>query len=499
MNKIFGYIKNLIDYGIENNLIDKDDKIYIRNEILSQLNLDEYIEPIENTKLKYVEDILDNICSWAVETNLIEDTLGERELFDTKIMGILTKRPSEVIREFKENYKINPEKATDVFYKFSKKNNYIREKRIGRNLHWYWNSEFGNLEITVNLAKPEKDPRDIEREGKLKKSAYPKCLLCKENIGYKGRGNHPARQNLRVIPLELCGKKWNLQYSPYVYYNEHSIIFSDIHEPMKIGRETFERIVDFLDFLPHYFIGSNADLPIVGGSILSHDHYQGGKHEFPMAKSKIEKSFQMEKFPDIECGRVKWPMSVIRIRGKNKTSMIEASEYILKKWREYEDLNVEIKAYTEKTPHNTITPIGRKKDNIYEMDLVLRNNKTTDEYPMGIFHPHEEVHNIKKENIGLIEVMGLAVLPGRLHKEMEDLIEISKKKEWEEIINKNENLIKHKNWLKNILQNNEKITKKILEEEIGKIFEKVLEHAGVFKRDEKGIRAFDKFLENLNK
>lgn len=500
MDKIYIYIELLINYSLKNNLIDTEDKIFCINNILSILKLNEWKVPDKKENiiiLESIEDILDKITNWAIEQGLIENTLGEKELLDTKIIGILTPKPSEVIKKFNMDYKISPEKATNNFYKFSKITNYIREKRIAKNLHWISQTDYGDMEITVNLAKPEKDPKDIEKEKNFPKSSYPKCLLCIENVGYSGNINHPARQNHRIIPLNLKEERWNFQYSPYVYYNEHSIIFSNEHRPMKISKLTFERILDFLEQMPHYFIGSNADLPIVGGSILSHDHYQGGNHEFPMAKSQIEYEFTMKNFPEINCGIVKWPMSVIRLKGSNKIRMAEAAEYILDKWKEYMDEDVNIRAYTDEIPHNTITPIGRKKENYFEIDLVLRNNRTTNEFPMGIFHPHQEVHNIKKENIGLIEVMGLAVLPGRLNEELNSILKIYSDETWEEKLKADSSLVKHSDWIKNLKNKYQELDENILKKEVGNIFLQVLEDSGVFKRDFNGKKAFLKFISTL--
>lgn len=497
MENIYSLIKTLLEYSKENKLIGKYDEIVARNYILKDLGLNDWKEE-EIVGYDSVEDILDRICDWAIEKNIIEDSLGERELFDTKLMGYLTPTQTQIIEKFENDYQISPEIATKNFYIFSQKTNYIREKRIAKNLHWYSNTDYGDMEITVNLAKPEKDPKDIIKEKNMPKSSYPSCLLCIDNIGYSGRASHPARQNHRVIPLELGNEQWYFQYSPYVYYNEHSIIFSQEHRPMKISRNTFERILEFVEKYPHYFIGSNADLPIVGGSILSHDHYQAGCHEFPMAKAPIETEIKIENLENIKIGIVKWPMSVIRLTSLDKEALIDFSEYVLEKWKNYSDETVGVHSKTEDTPHNTITPIARRRGAEYEIDLVLRNNRTSLEHPMGIFHPHTEVHNIKKENIGLIEVMGLAVLPGRLEKEIKELVDVLKEKNWEEKIKNDNELSKHFYWIKDIKEKRDKeITMDLLKEEIGKTFSVVLEHSGVFKRDVKGQQAFLKFINSL--
>ncbi|MGL5050017.1 MAG: UDP-glucose--hexose-1-phosphate uridylyltransferase [Fusobacteriaceae bacterium] len=505
MTTICSAITAVLNYGIENKLIGKYDRIVAQNGILKSLKMDTFSE--EESVLKpeiQIHEILDFITNWAVEKEIISDSLIDRELLDTEIMGHITPSPSVVINKFMKKHETSPAIAAKEYYNFSKQTNYIRMDRINKNMHWYSNTEYGDLEITVNLSKPEKDPKDIIRERSMPASSYPKCLLCYENVGYAGRVNHPARQNHRIIPVTLTKEEWFLQYSPYVYYNEHAILFCGEHRPMKIEKKSFERLVEFVDFLPNYFIGSNADLPIVGGSILSHDHFQGGNHDFPMAKSELEKEFKLQNYPDIKCGIVKWPMSVVRISGKNRDEIVEASEKILNAWKNYSDYELEIHSFTESTPHNTVTPIARMRDGKYEMDLVLRNNRTSDEHPMGIFHPHSEVHHIKKENIGLIEVMGLAVLPGRLKDEMRALISSLKCENSLEIIEKNPELNKHFNWIKEILAKYENVKTKseneieeILKSEIGNRFSTVLEHAGVYKRDEKGVVGFNKFMNSL--
>ena len=490
-------IQELLNYGLQKELIDSCEEIYSRNLLLDVLNLKEWKKEEPKTG-RDLEIILLDICHWAIENSLINDSPSEMELLDTKLMNCITPRPKEVINKFNNDFKISPEKATANYYEFSKNTNYIRDARIKRNLHWFSNTPYGDLEITINLAKPEKDPKDIEREKNMPKSSYPSCLLCLDNVGYSGRLNHPARQTHRVIPMNLKSENWYFQFSPYVYYNEHSIVFCEDHRPMKMGKDTFDRLLEFIEIFPHYCIGSNADLPIVGGSILSHDHYQAGKHTFPMEKAPIENKFQMKDFPEVSCGTIKWPMSVIRISSKNKETLSEAAEYIFEKWKNYSDETVDIIAYSEGIPHNTVTPIARKVGDEYQIDLALRNNRTSDEHPMGIFHPHSEVHNIKKENIGLIEVMGLAILPGRLQEEMILLEKELQNPNWQITLKENPTLGKHYDWIKNIVSKRDNIvTLDILKEEIGKTFSTVLEHAGVFKRDDTGKKAFKNFTDIL--
>lgn len=499
---IYVEIEKLLAFALSAGLIEEEDKVYSRNSLLSVFNLDDCEEvSVENLPIEKPYEILDRMCSWAAEKGIIEDTFDERDLFDTKIMGEITPRPSEVIKKFKKDYEISPEKATDNYYAFSQNTNYIRTDRIAKNLHWLADTEYGNIEITVNLSKPEKDPRDIAKAKLAPQSSYPKCLLCKENEGYAGRMNHPARQNHRIIPVTLTNEPWFLQYSPYVYYNEHCILFSGEHRPMKISRGSFERVLEFVDIFPHYFVGSNADLPIVGGSILSHDHFQGGHHDFPMAKACAEETFTIKGFEDVAVEKVKWPMSVIRLRGKSKEKLVELSDKILTAWRGYSDEKCDIFAFTGDTPHNTITPIARKKGTEYEIDLVLRNNRTSEEYPLGIFHPHQELHHIKKENIGLIEVMGLAVLPGRLKEEMGILAELMIKPNASELIRGNEKVEKHADWCDEILKKYNDITaeniENIIKIEIGVAFSKVLENAGVYKQDENGKEGYRRFINSL--
>jgi len=497
-------VERLIQYGLRKGLISEWDVDYTRNRILEVLCLDEIEEAnIGDMDSTSPVGILERILDWAVQSGkLDENTVTYRDLFDTKIMGCLVGRPSEIIQTFNDRYnKMGPNAATSYFYQLSKDSHYIRADRVVKNEHWITSTPYGDLEITINLSKPEKDPKAIAAARLLKESAYPKCLLCKENEGYAGRVNHPARQNLRAIPIQLAGERWYFQFSPYVYYNEHAIIFSAEHVPMKICKNTFERILEFVDQFPHYFLGSNADLPIVGGSILSHDHFQGGNHEFPMAKAKIEREFTFSAFPNVKVGIVKWPMSVIRLQGENRSELVELADYILKKWKNYNDESVGIRAFSGCTPHNTITPIARRRGSLFELDLVLRNNRTSDEHPLGIFHPHGEVHHIKKENIGLIEVMGLAVLPGRLKEELQVLAGCLVHENYVEQIQSQPNIMKHFEWAKAVKRKYPNLSESnvltILKEEVGLVFVKILEHAGVFKRDVEGQKAFGRFIETI--
>ena len=492
-------VNRLINFASQNNLIDKLDEVYASNLLLEVLNLDEFKEVKVNEKLQTATPILENILNYAVEKGMIEDTNTQRDLFDTKIMNALMPRPSEVIKTFNEKYKRNKEEATNYYYKISIASNYIRKDRTDKNIVWKTPTEYGDLDITINLSKPEKDPKDIAKAKFIKSTSYPKCLLCKQNEGFRGNINHPARQNHRIIPMEFAGENWFLQYSPYVYYNEHCIILNEKHTPMKIYRKTFENLLGFVETLPHYFAGSNADLPIVGGTILSHDHYQGGHYKFAMEVALVEETFKIKGYENTKVSRVKWPMSVIRLSGKNKEEIIDLAEHILNTWKNYSDETVDILHESKVELHNTITPIARIKDGEYELDLVLRNNRTNETYPMGIFHPHSEVHHIKKENIGLIEVMGLAVLPARLKNELNTIGQLLVLGVND--IDNNKDLNHHSKWYKQIKEkynniNNENV-EQILKDEVGKKFSKVLEHAGVFKRDEKGIKAFNKFINSL--
>lgn len=495
-------IRELVQYGLLTGLIEKEDQIYTTNRLLELFELDELEEAEENIEVTVedLERILGEMLDYAYEKGILsENGVVYRDLFDTRIMSMLVPRPSEVIREFHDKYEKDPKQATDYFYQLSQDTDYIRRYRIKKDQKWISSTKYGDLDITINLSKPEKDPKAIAAAKNAKQSGYPKCLLCMENEGYAGRINHPARQNHRVIPVTINGSRWGFQYSPYVYYNEHCIVFNSSHIPMKIEHDTFCKLFDFVKQFPHYFVGSNADLPIVGGSILSHDHFQSGNYEFAMARAPIERVFTVQGFTDVDAGVVNWPMSVIRISHENPDRLIALADVILEKWRGYSDEAAFIFAETDGEPHNTITPIARKRGDKFELDLVLRNNITTEEHPLGVYHPHAKLHHIKKENIGLIEVMGLAVLPARLKGEMERLAEAVLSGA---DLRKDEELSKHADWVEEFLpkyprvdQNN--ITE-ILHKEIGNVFMEVLEDAGVYKRDEAGQAAFDRFLSTLS-
>ncbi len=492
-------IKKLVCYALNTGLIKDCDKVYATNRILEVLRLDEYEEPTENYDNVDLEITLKELLDFATQNGILEnDSVVYRDLFDTKLMACLMPMPHEVIEKFNALYEESPEKATDYFYKLSCDSDYIRRYRIKKDMRWSVPSEYGEIDISINLSKPEKDPKAIAAAKLQKQSGYPKCMLCKECEGYAGRTNFPARQNHRVIPITINDTQWGFQYSPYVYYNEHCIVFNGEHTPMKIEKATFVKLFDFIKLFPHYFLGSNADLPIVGGSILSHDHYQGGHYTFAMAKAPIEKHFTVSGFEDIEAGTVKWPLSVIRLRSKDADRIIELADIILKKWRAYTDEEAFIFAETDGEPHNTITPIARKTGDTFELDLALRNNITTEEYPLGVYHPHDIYHHIKKENIGLIEVMGLAVLPSRLKEELALLGEyIVENKD----IRSNEVLEKHADWVEEFKKNYSSITKEnvdeILKAEVGKVFVGVLEDAGVYKCTEDGRKAFMRFIDTV--
>ena len=491
-------INRLLNFAKQQALMSQSDEIYSANRLLDLLHVAEFVPEEINETLETATPILENILDYAVAEKIIDNTVNKRDLFDTRIMDCVMPRSNEVIRKFRKDYNEYPQLATDNYYKLSIASNYIRKTRIDKNIVWISGTEYGDLGLTINLSKPEKDPRDIAKAKTVKSTGYPKCLLCRENEGFAGHAGHPARETHRLIPLNFRGHQWFLQYSPYTYYNEHCIVLNSDHIPMKISRDTFENICDFISEFPHYFVGSNADLPIVGGSILSHDHYQGGHYTFPMAMAPIEKKYSFKDFPNVEGGRVNWPMSTLCIKSENREELINLAEKILNAWRSYSDESVRILAQTD-APHNTITPIGRRRKAAYELDLVLRNNRTSEEHPLGIFHPHAEVHHIKKENIGLIEVMGLAVLPARLKDEMSHVKENLLK--GTDDISGFEDIAKHTDWYKKIREKyaniNEGNADKILRDEIGIVFSKVLTHAGVFKRDEKGQAAFDKFAETL--
>ena len=491
-------IGKLVEYGIRTGLTPVCEKNYTINLLLDIFGEDEYVQPDEMPKEIDLEETLRELLDEAVSRGMIEDSIVYRDLLDTKLMNCLMPRPAQVQAEFWERYKEDPEKATDYFYKLSQDSDYIRRYRVKKDQKWTVDSVYGKMDITINLSKPEKDPRAIAAAKLAKASSYPKCLLCMENEGYAGRTNHPARENHRIIPITVNDSAWGFQYSPYVYYNEHCIVFNGQHTPMKIDRSAFVKLFDFVKQFPHYFLGSNADLPIVGGSILSHDHFQGGHYTFAMAKAPIEKPVSIPGYEDVEAGIVKWPLSVLRIRHKDEKRLIDLATHVLEVWRSYTDEEAFIFAETEGEPHNTITPIARKVDGVYELDLTLRNNITTEEHPLGVYHPHAQYHHIKKENIGLIEVMGLAVLPARLKEEMELLEEyILENKD----ISSNEKIQKHADWAAEFLPSCEKITKEnvhqILQQEIGKVFVHVLEDAGVYKCDEAGRERFMRFIRNL--
>lgn len=497
---IYQSIDKLISYGLLTGLIEEYDVNYVRNKILTRLGLDAYDETTAQCQsVEELSEILKDITDYAVANGIVEvDSVVYRDIFDTEIMDILTPYPSAVIKTFNDNYAKSPKEATDYFYKLSCDNNYIRRDRIKKDIKWVADSDYGEIEITINCSKPEKDPKAIAAAKLQKQSSYPKCQLCVENEGYGGRADHPARQNHRIIPVEICGEKWGFQYSPYVYYNEHCILLNSQHTPMVIDKTVFSKLLDFIRQFPHYIVGSNADLPIVGGSILTHEHFQGGNHIFAMHNAKSEKFYEIKGFGDVQVSRLNWPMSVIRLKSENKSQIVELSDRILSSWRGYSDEDAFIFAQTDGTPHNTITPIASMQGKEYVMDLVLRNNITTDEHPLGVYHPHAELHHIKKENIGLIEVMGLAVLPSRLVAEM-DAVAAALVSGAD--MNSDEKTAKHKEWADNIKQSYPQLNKDnvddIIKKEIGKVFVRVLEHAGVYKRDEKGMAAFDRFINNI--
>ncbi|MBR3942129.1 MAG: UDP-glucose--hexose-1-phosphate uridylyltransferase [Clostridia bacterium] len=494
---IYQNIDKLISYGLLTGLIGEYDKMYVRNRLLTKLKLDEYEETGATcTDVSELDEILEGILDYAAGKGLLENnSVVYRDIFDTEIMDTLTPYPSTVINTFNNLYEKSSKEATDYFYKLSCDNNYIRRGRIKKDVKWEVDSPYGEIEITINRSKPEKDPKAIAAAKNMAQASYPKCQLCVENEGYGGRVNHPARQNHRIIPIEIQGQSWCFQYSPYVYYNEHCIVFNSKHIPMVIDRSVFGKLLDFVTRFKHYIIGSNADLPIVGGSILTHEHFQGGNHVFAMHRAKSEKFYTVKGFEDIEVSRLDWPMSVIRLVGTDKEKIIELSDKILCAWRGYTDEDAFIFAETDGTPHNTITPIASMRDGKYTMDLVLRNNITTKEYPLGVYHPHNELHHIKKENIGLIEVMGLAVLPSRLVEELDAVADaILNNKD----LSADEKTASHAEWAKEVVENHPELNADnvdaILKEEVGKVFVTVLEHAGVYKRDEKGKADFDKFM-----
>lgn len=489
-------ISELVSYGMLNGLITEDDKVYVINRLLELFDKKDFVWSDE--QVRPIHLILEDMMNYAIEQGIMEDdTITTKDLFDTKIMGLITPMPSQVREKFQRLYSESPKLATDYYYKFSQDTNYIRRDRIEKDEKWTTDTEYGQIDITINLSKPEKDPRDIAKAATAKKNEYPKCLLCEENEGYAGHISHPARQNHRIIPVTLDGEQYYLQYSPYVYYNEHCIVFNEKHIPMKIDHAVFCKLLEFVAQFPHYTIGSNADLPIVGGSILSHDHFQGGRYTFAMARAPYDYRFTLKGYDDLNAGVVRWPMSVIRLQGKDISLLADAADHILQSWRTYTDEKAFIFSETNKTPHNTITPIARIHEDLYELDLVLRNNITTAECPWGVYHPWEQYHHIKKENIGLIEVMGLAVLPARLKREMamlEDAILTGQD------IRSNPEIEKHAEWAaewKDKYDLTEENIHSVIQDEIGRVFVKVLECAGVYKRTEEGKKAFERFLRTL--
>ena len=497
---IYKAIDRLIGYGLKKGLLEKEDIDYTRNRLLYTLCLPSYEGNGEVVECKEeLVCILSDIIQYALDTGLVSDSITEQDLFDTKVMDCILGRPSEIVRKFNELLKKSPKEATDWYYDFSKATNYIREDRIIKDVKWQADSPYGKLDITINLSKPEKDPKAIAAAKKMVQTGYPKCLLCRENEGFAGDMNKPARENHRLIPLTLSGENYFLQYSPYVYYNEHCIILNEGHVPMKIDRAVFLKLLEFTEKFPHYMAGSNADLPIVGGSILTHDHFQGGNYEFPMARAGLREEVQFKGYEDIRAGVVDWPMSVIRLTGKDYKKISELADKILGIWRGYSDEAVDVLAESDGEPHNTITPIARRRGDDFEIDLVLRNNRTTEEYPLGIFHPHDKLHHIKKENIGLIEVMGLAVLPGRLKSEMDSLrTALLEGKD----IREDEVLGKHADWVDEFMVKhkdfNKDNAKEIIRQEIGLVFSEVLTDAGVYKDDEKGRKGILRFIERVN-
>ena len=491
--KIETYIDSLVSYAMNRGLAEPDDHVVLVNRLLDLLRKDDY-EPSDEPQTEDLEEILKGLLDYAVEKGLCDDGITARDIFDTRIMGALTPMPREVIGIFRYLYLENPEAATDWYYKFSCDTDYIRRYRIAKDMRWKYASSYGEMDITINLSKPEKDPKAIAAAKNAPQTAYPKCQLCVENEGYAGRMNHPARANHRIIPIQVAGEDWRLQYSPYVYYNEHCIVFNSRHTPMKIDKSAFRKLLSFVDAFPHYFVGSNADLPIVGGSILSHEHFQGGHYTFAMETAPVEKEVSFQGFEDIRAGIVKWPMSVIRLTGADPERIADLADKILLAWRGYSDESVGVIAFSDGEPHNTITPIARRRGQDFELDLVLRCNITTAEHPMGVFHPHADKHNIKKENIGLIEVMGLVVLPSRLKKELTDLAEA--------LVTGaplTGDLEKHAAWVSGM---NYEFTAEnaldILLQETGKVFAAVLEDAGIYKNTEEGKAAFQAFVNYVN-
>lgn len=496
--KLYENIKKLVQYGIDTGLTPECERIYTTNLLLDLMRENSYEDVACDLSDIVLEDVLHDLFDEACARGIIEDDITSRDLFDTKLMNALLPRPAQVQQTFREQYEISPEAATAYYYKFSQDSDYIRRYRIKKDQKWTVDTAYGTLDITINLSKPEKDPKAIAAARNSAASSYPKCQLCMENEGYAGRADHPARENHRIIPITINDSDWGFQYSPYVYYNEHCIVFNGEHTPMKIERNTFVKLFDFIKLFPHYFLGSNADLPIVGGSILSHDHFQGGHYTFAMAKAPVIRSFTVKGYEDVTAGIVKWPLSVIRLQCADESRIIDLADHILRTWRGYTDPDAFIFAETDRQPHNTITPIARKRGDLYELDLTLRNNITTEEHPLGVYHPHAALHHIKKENIGLIEVMGLAVLPARLKSELELLKEyILEGKD----IRSNDSIEKHADWVDEFLPNYPEINasnvEEILQQEVGKVFCQVLEDAGVYKCTPEGMEAFERFTNTL--
>ena len=495
--KIETYIDSLVSYAMNRGLAEPVDHQVLTNRLLDILRRDDY-EPSEEPQSEDLEEILAGLLDYAVGQGLCEDNITARDIFDTRLMGAVTPMPREVVRTFEERYAADPVAATDWYYRFSCDTDYIRRYRIAKDMRWKYPSEYGEMDITINLSKPEKDPKAIAAAKNAPQTAYPKCQLCRENEGYAGRMNHPARANHRIVPIKICGEDWCLQYSPYVYYNEHCIVFNSRHVPMKIDRAAFEKLLDFVKAFPHYFVGSNADLPIVGGSILSHEHFQGGHYRFAMESAELEREVRFKSFEDIHAGIVKWPMSVIRLNGRQPERLAELADKILTCWRSYSDESVGVIAFSDGEPHNTITPIARRRGDLYELDLVLRCNITTPEHPLGVFHPHADKHHIKKENIGLIEVMGLAVLPSRLKQELTDLASaiVSGAD-----ISADPVLGKHGDWVAQLKQQYTFTAENALDillKETGRVFAGVLEDAGVYKNNPEGRAAFARFVDAVN-
>ncbi|HLR53103.1 MAG TPA: UDP-glucose--hexose-1-phosphate uridylyltransferase [Pseudogracilibacillus sp.] len=489
-------LQKLLNKAKSEGLLHEQDEVYARNQMMSLLNKTSFSSDSEAETQDSIPNLLDLLVQEAIKENIIEDVFDAKEQLQANLMNCLLPLPSQVTSTFYEHYREHPEQATNYFYELSKQSNYIQMNRIAKNIQYKTDSPYGKLDITINLSKPEKDPEQIKRERKLKQSNhYPLCLLCRENEGYAGRTGYPARANHRIIPVELNEETWFLQYSPYVYYNEHSIVLSEEHRPMQINEETFRNLVDFIDMFPHYFIGSNADLPIVGGSILSHDHYQAGHYDFPMAEAPELFSFDMTAFPNVTASVLEWPLSVVRLQSETKAELIQAANHVFLTWKTYTDASQDIFAETENTPHNTVTPIARKRGQLFELDIVLRNNRTSETYPMGIFHPHEDVHHIKKENIGLIEVMGLAVLPARLKEELREVEEYV-------LGEKSEVTSYHQTWADELVAANGTIKTRseataVVQQALGEKFARVLEDAGVFKQNSAGKQGFHTFIQTL--